>query len=85
VQQAICADRIMGATYPELRARYGVSAGVVNRALRAGAPDYVGTRAEPVLVRPPRLSAEERARRSAARRALNQAGQRGWKEHYEGG
>ena len=48
VRMDVCAERVAGATWTEIRARHNVSASVVAHCLRAGAPDYIGTRHEPV-------------------------------------
>ena len=69
--QLICSERIMGKSYREIRDEYGVSAGFVAACLREGAPWIIGDRDLPVTVRPPRLSDEERCRRSERCREHN--------------
>jgi len=62
----ICSERANGATYEEIKERYGVSSGFVANCLHEGAPWLIGTHDMPIAVRPPRISSAERMRRSIA-------------------
>lgn len=60
----ICSERACGMTYQEIRGKYGVSSGFVAHCLHLEAPWLIGTPMEPVTVGPPKISDEERQRRS---------------------
>ena len=62
--QLICSERANGATYEEIKTLYNVSSGFIADCLREGAPWLIGTPDAPITVRPPNISATERARRS---------------------
>jgi len=77
----ICSERANRMSYEEIRGKYEVSSGFIANCLHEGAPWLIGTPWAPVIVRPPKLNDELRAKMAERCREHNRRMKqenRGW-------